>query len=169
MLALFYLRRRYSTLLPPTALVRRLQHTVSPPPAFFWRLVGGFRPVCWGSVKPATSSFEARLPSGRSDGPLVRGSWQPAPEGPTHPLAGTSVQLIIRLPLIDLLGGSFLLCLFLGACVLVGQAANSPLDIAVPAGITSLLGLLFTANSWWSIRRAERYFKEALALNENAG
>ena len=142
-------------MLPPTALLRRLEHTVLPRPAGLLWWLGIRRLPCWGRVQPATNTFWARMPWGRSDGPVIKGHWQAA-NPDALPLAGTTVQLTIRLPLFEMLGGSFMLLLLVGLSLLM--------QTVVLASITSLFALFFITDTWWSIRRAEHHFQDALAL-----
>jgi hypothetical protein len=159
------LRQQYSSLLPPSALLRRLEHTVPPRPVgLLWRL-GIRRLPCWGKIDPTTSSFRARMPWGRSDGPVIRGHWQAA-TSISLPLAGTTVQLTIRPPLSEMIGGGFMLSCISAMSVLIWHSANSPRVALIPASFGVLFALFFLANNWWSIRRAERHFQAALMLQK---
>jgi hypothetical protein len=80
------------------------------------------------------------------------------------PLAGTEVHLTIRPPLTELLGGGFILSFLLFMSNLMSQSGDSSRVALIPAGFGVLFALFFLASTWWSIRRAERYFQEALAL-----
>ncbi len=160
---LVYMRRQYSSPLPPSALLRRLEHAVPPRPAGLLWWLGIRRLPCWGKVEPATHTFWARMPWGRSDGPIIRGYWQAAASG-SLPLAGTTVWLTIRPLLSEILGGSFMLICLLAISVLVRHSANSPRVSLIPASFGVLFALFFLANTWWSIRRAERHFQAVLTL-----
>ncbi len=82
--------------------------------------------------------------------------------------AGTYVQLTIRLPISAMLAACFLLCVFAAACWLVWQTSHSIRSLAVSLGITGSFMLVFMASAWGSMRRAERYFQQALLLSKDA-
>lgn len=161
---LIYLRRQYSSPLPPTALLRRLEHTVVPRPAGLLWWIGIRYLPCWGQVQPATNTFRARVRWGRSSGLVIQGRWQSAPA--TLPLAGTMVQLTIRLPLSEVVASCFLLCVATGACWLVSRPTHSLQSLVVVLSITSVFILFILLNAWGGIHRAERYFQQALLLSE---
>jgi hypothetical protein len=155
--SLFFLKQTYSSPLPAAALLRRLEDAVPPrPTGLFWWL-GIRRLPCWGKVEPANGTFWARMPWGRSDGPLIRGYWQIAADTTPSSL-GTVVQLTIRLTLAQLLGG----CLMLVFLLITSLLTRS----LFATGLLGLFGFIFVTDSWWSIRRAERHFQGALTLNK---
>lgn len=170
---LFSVRRRYTTLLPPSAVRRRLENSIKQPPkggwrSFFWQL-SPFHPRCWGEIQPVENTFWARLPMNRSDGPVVHGFWQATAdtEG-LELLTGTSVQLVIRLSLGDRLFGFFLLGLLLPTCLLGGVFAEPAQAPLVPLGLLFLFTAVFVLTRRRSIRSAERYFQQALGLRRQA-
>lgn len=171
MLFLFSVRRHYTTLLPPTAVRRRLEHTIIRRPksgwkGFLWQL-SFFQPSCWGEVHATTDVFTAHLPMHRSSGPLVRGQWQ-ADASTTGLLAGTSVQLSIRVPLGEQIFGTFLLSLLGIVCLQFGVFTHPTQAPLIPIGMLLFFTLFFVLTGRWSIRRAERFFQEALALSPQA-
>jgi hypothetical protein len=167
MYLLLYLRQQYSSPLPPLALLRRLEHTVPPRPAGLLWWLGIRRLPCWGKIEPTTNTFRARMPWGRSDGPVIFGHWQAVASMPL-PLAGTMVRLTIRPPLSEMLGGCFMLLCLLAMSVLMQHSANSPRVALIPASFGVLFALFFLASTWWSIRRAEHHFQAALMLQKLA-
>ena len=159
---LVYLRRQYSSPLPPTALLRRLEHAVPPrPTGLLWWLAVRYLP-CWGEVAPATHSFRARMRWGRSSGLAIRGSWQAAPAA--LPLAGTVVRLTIRSTLTELLTCFSFLSITTAAIVLA-----RPVNVLVPLLLPGIMASIWAGLFWLEIRRAERYFQEALLLSKAAG
>ncbi|MFD1875186.1 hypothetical protein [Hymenobacter bucti] len=156
---LVYLRRQYSSPLPPTALLRRLEHTVPPRPAgFFWWLGIRYLP-CWGEVVPSNQSFRARMRWGRSSGVVVRGRWLAAPT--SVPLAGTVVQLTVRATVSELLASFCFLAIAAG-----GIRLSRPADVLIPLLLPGVMALFWTGLFWLDIRRAERYFGQALLLTK---
>lgn len=158
MTRLFYQHVHYATELPAFAVRQQLQQVVQPPQAG-WRRWLGFRPRCQGVV--GVNNFQARVANGRSDGPVVEGSWQPAP------LAGTRVELTICLPAETWVSaGFFLLCNLL--LVSLTGIFTHPARLLSPAGLLLLPLLAFTllilADLRWSLRRARRYFEDTLQL-----
>ena len=156
---LVYLRRQYSSPLPSTALLQRLEHAVPARPAgLFWWLGIRYLP-CWGEVAPAIHSFRARMRWGRSSGVVVQGRWQEAPT--SVPLAGTAVQLIIRPTLSELLTIFCFLAIAAG-----GVQLSRPADVLLPLLLPSVAALFWIGFFWLDIRRAERYFRQALSLTK---
>jgi hypothetical protein len=158
---LFYLQRHYSSSLPPTALLRRLQHTVPPRPAgLLWWLGIRYLP-CWGKVEPAINAFQAQMHLGRSNRVAIRGCWQ---ESATTS-SGTIVQLTIRLPLAEMLGGSLMLLFLLSSSFILALTTGLSVLTVFVASITGVFGLFLLADARWSISKAEHYFQEVLELN----
>ena len=158
---LVYLQRQYSSPLPPTALLRRLQHTVPPRPAgLLWWLGIRYLP-CWGEVEPATHSFRARIRWSRSDELVIRGCWQEA----TASSSGTIVQLTIRLPLAEMLGSSLMLFFLLTSSVVLALVTGLSVLTGFVASITGVFGLIFLAYTRRNINKAERHIQKALAMS----
>lgn len=159
MARLFHRYARYATELPAFAVRQQLAQVVQPPFSG-WRRWLGLRPRCRGVVEANT--FWARVAQGRSDGPLVQGRWEPAPRG-------SLVEVTISLPIGSWLGAGFFLlwCLFI---VSLTGIFTHPARLLGPAGFFSLLVLLFSlfivADLRWSLRRAQRYFEDALQLTK---
>jgi hypothetical protein len=159
MARLFSRHARYATALPAFAVRQQLEQLVQPP-FTGWRRWLGLRPPCRGVV--AADTFRARVAHGRSDGPLVQGHWEPTPHG-------SLVELTVSLTIGSWIGvGIFLLwCLFIVS--LTGVFAH-PARLLSPAGFIALLVLLFSlfilADLRWSLRRAQRYFENALQLTK---
>jgi hypothetical protein len=96
---------------------------------------------------------------GRSSGVVVQGRWQEAPT--SVPLAGTAVQLIIRPTLSELLTIFCFLAIAAG-----GVQLSRPADVLLPLLLPSVAALFWIGFFWLDIRRAERYFRQALSLTK---
>lgn len=158
MTRLFYQHVCYSTELPAFAVRQQLVQVVQPLPTG-WRRWLGFRPRCRGLV--GVDTFRARVANGRSDGPVVEGNWQ------STLLAGTHVELTIRIPAETWIGAGVFLLWNLLLVSLTGIFTH-PARLLSPAGLLLLPLLVFTlltlADLRWSLRRARRYFEDALQL-----
>jgi len=162
---LFYLRRQYSSPLPPTALLRRLEHTVPPRPAGLLWWLGSLYLPCQGKVEPVTSTFQARMRWGRGNGAVVRGRWQAAPVA--LPLAGTTLQLIIHPPWGKLLFSLSLLA-FVALLILLSRSNGEPVPW-VPLALPGAMAIIWTSFFWGNVHHAEHYFQEALLLQQEVG
>jgi|GEM_PF-4084991 len=161
------MQRQYTTLLPPNAVRRRLEQSIKQPPKGGWKgllwRINSFHPPCWGEVHPSTDSFTARLPMNRPNGPLVQGYWQATPTSAGLP-AGTSIRLVIKLPLSERLFGNFLLGSLLTTCLCRGVFTHPTQAPLIPIAMLGLFTGLFVLTRCWSLRSAARYFQQALAL-----
>ncbi len=159
-----YSRRAYRSSLTPTVLVDRLQQVVPPRPAgLFWWLGSLYLP-CQGQVVPATNSFRAHMRWGRSNEASVKGKWWAS--SATSASGGTTIQLIIHPPWGELLFGYSLLA-FAALLILLSSSKAKPTPW-VPLALPGLMAILWTGFSWGDVCHAERYFKEALQLQQEA-
>jgi len=164
---LFAMQRQYTTLLPPSVVRRRLEQSIKQPPQGGWKgllwRISPFYPPCWGDVHPSADSFTARLPMNRTDGPLVQGYWQATPASAGLP-AGTSIRLVIKLPLSERLFGNFLIGSLLTFCLWCGVFTHPAQAPLIPIAMLGFFTGLFVLTRCWSLRSAARYFQQALAL-----
>lgn len=160
-MALFYLYQRYTSELPPEQLLARLYQIIAVPPNGAWRRIGYWlQHRCKGDIRPATASFRATVPHGRSSGARVAGQWRPAA------VTGSVVELRVQLALGQPLGLSYVTLLWLTIALASGVFGHPFSQLPVVA--LGLFPVMFLVDAQWSIRRAATYFREALQLSELA-
>ena len=162
---LVYLRRQYGSPLPPTALLRRLEHTVPPRPAGLLWWLGFLYLPCQGKVQPAICFFQAHMRWGRGNGVIIQGHWQAAPAALFS--TGTTVQLVIHPPWYKLLF-SYSLLAFVALLILLSRSNAEPIPW-VPLALPGVMAIFWTSIFWVDVHYAERYFREALMLQQESG
>jgi hypothetical protein len=96
--------------------------------------------------------------SGRSSSVVVRGRWQEA--SATLPLASTVMALTIHAIFSELLTSFYFLTRTTGAIPLPRLTS-----LLIPLLV---MAVLWTGFFWLNVRRAERYFEQALLLSKDA-